>query len=180
MHTNHIKWSFVLRLTAARGLLDAHTHTYTRQGMLSGSANRRTSVLFSLKSVIFLSRLDGNVPTDVTEGRSSLLHTVERVEARTDERTEQDRHASWACHPGHFHANLRQMQFEKPAGKKKKTVNSNRKFWAPGWKFDLRNYDWNLFIRHLLISVLAGGVSSVNTCKHNNAFWVSQRWDRDL
>lgn len=90
--------------------------------MLSGSANSRTSVLFSLKSVIFLSRLDGNVPTDVTEGRSSLLHTVERVEARMDERTEQDRHASWVCHPGHFHANLRQMQFDKPAGRKKKQL----------------------------------------------------------
>ncbi len=33
---------------------------------MSGSADGRTSVLFSLKSVIFLSRLDGNVPTDVT------------------------------------------------------------------------------------------------------------------
>ena len=42
-----------------------HTHTLSLRHV-SGSADGRPSVLFSLKSVIFLSRLDGNVPTDVT------------------------------------------------------------------------------------------------------------------
>lgn len=64
MHTNHIKWSFVLRLTAAaRAFRRAHTHAKL---CCLGAPAAETSVLFSLKSVIFLSRLEGNLPIDVT------------------------------------------------------------------------------------------------------------------
>lgn len=46
---------------ASRAFRRTHTPRH-----VSASADGRTSVLFSLKSVIFLSGLDGNVPTDVT------------------------------------------------------------------------------------------------------------------
>lgn len=64
MHTNHIKWFFVLRLTAAARAF-RRTHTHAKLCCL-GAPAAETSVLFSLKSVIFLSRLDGNLPIDVT------------------------------------------------------------------------------------------------------------------
>lgn len=59
-----------------------HTHSARH---VSGSADGRTSVLFSLKSVIFLSRLDGNVPTDVTgSDHPSFIQYRERGEVRRD------------------------------------------------------------------------------------------------
>lgn len=79
------------------------------------------SVLFSLKSVIFLSRLHGNVPTDVTVGgRSSLLHTVDgerasgdgqrdaRLDGQMGGQRQRNRRADaprWCFPSRHFHAN---------------------------------------------------------------------------
>ncbi len=72
--------------------MHAHTHTHThthKPRHVSGSADGRTSVLFSPKSVIFLSRLDGNVPTDVTgSDHPSFIQYRERERERKREREE--------------------------------------------------------------------------------------------
>lgn len=65
-----------------------HTHTPRH---VSGSADGRTSVLFSLKSVIFLSRLDGNVPTDMTgSDHPSFIQYREREGEREGKRGGRD------------------------------------------------------------------------------------------
>lgn len=91
----------MLRLTAAARAF-RHTHALRHA---SASADGTTSVLFSLKSVIFLSRRDGNVPTYVTASdHPSFIQKRERgcEEGRMREREREtdgdtDRHTSLVC-----------------------------------------------------------------------------------
>lgn len=92
----------MLRLTATAR---AFRHTRT----VSGSAGGTTSVLFSPKSVIFLSGLDGNVPTDVTGSDHPSF-------ARREESEEQDggvKTDTLAGFPStHSHANYDEYELE--------------------------------------------------------------------
>lgn len=124
------------------------THTHTPRHV-SGSADGRTSVLFSLKSVIFLSRLDGNVPTDVTgSDHPSFIQYRERERGREEGwmRTERGRHTSWVSIQA-FLCKLRCIEFEKAARNRLILMKfflphrPQKTFSLEAGKFDLRNCD---------------------------------------